>query len=95
MSSQPGASMPGDGLASSGSAVRSTLEHAALSLAQQQRLDRLRQRHRGIEPLQTGPGGTLQATVRLNDGQQHIVLEDPDKLLDRIEDVIAADQDGP
>lgn len=95
VSSRPGASMPGDGLASSESAVRSTLEHAALSLAQQQRLDRLRQRHGGIEPLETGPGGTLQVTVRLNDGKRHIFLEDPDKLLDRIEEVIAADRDGP
>lgn len=86
--------MAGDGLTSSESILRSTLEHASLSLAQQQRLDRLRKRHGGIEPLETGPGGTLHATVKLNGGKQHIFLEDPDKLLDRIDEVIAADQDG-
>ena len=37
--------------------------------------------------MQNGPGGTLEATVSLTEGTQHIVREDPD-LLDRIEEVI-------
>ena len=86
--------MPDNGPASSKSAARFTVEHAALSLSQQQRLDRLRKRHHEIAPVQVGPGGTLEATVSLTEGTQHIVREDPDKLLDRIEEVIGEHPDG-
>jgi hypothetical protein len=86
--------MPDYGLANSQSAACFTAEHAALSRPQQQRLSRLRKRHREIAPLENGPGGTLEATVTLTKYTQHIFLEDPDELLDRIEEVIGADQDG-
>jgi hypothetical protein len=67
-------------------------EHRRLSLAQQERLDLLRGRSRGIGRLASGPGGTLEATVSLRGGVHHILLEDPDELLDRIEQVIEADR---
>jgi hypothetical protein len=86
--------MPDNGLAKSESAARFTAEKSALSLPQQRRLNRLREGHHEIAPLENGPGGTLEATVTLARGTQHIFLEDPDKLLDRIEEVIGADQDG-
>ena len=85
--------MPDDGIAGSDITIRSTLEHAALTLPQQRRLDELRERHHDIEPLGSGPGGTLEATVELSSGKAHIFLEDPDELLDRIEEVIDADPD--
>lgn len=73
--------------------VRSTVEHAALTLPQQQRLDELRERHREIV-LNPGPGGTIEATVHMADGEQHIYREKPGDLLDAVEAVIEQDQNA-